>query len=63
MTLETGIATAGEQNQAANVLLVSIGDGNWPECVECSCAKQVLERNGGDDGARTRDLCRDRAAF
>jgi hypothetical protein len=24
---------------------------------------QVNERNGGDDGTRTRDLCRDRAAF
>jgi integrase len=24
---------------------------------------QVDERNGGDDGTRTRDLCRDRAAF
>jgi integrase len=24
---------------------------------------QVLERNGGDDGTRTRGLCRDRAAF
>jgi hypothetical protein len=24
---------------------------------------QVDEKNGGDDGTRTRDLCRDRAAF
>ena len=24
---------------------------------------EVLEENGGDDGVRTRDLCRDRAAF
>jgi hypothetical protein len=24
---------------------------------------QATERNGGDDGTRTRDLCRDRAAF
>jgi hypothetical protein len=24
---------------------------------------QVLKRNGGDDGTRTRGLCRDRAAF
>jgi integrase len=24
---------------------------------------EVLEKNGGDDGTRTRDLCRDRAAF
>jgi len=23
----------------------------------------VLKRNGGDDETRTRDLCRDRAAF
>ena len=34
----------------------------------CSCAgkpnfPQVLEKNGGDDETRTRDLCRDRAAF
>jgi len=26
-------------------------------------SSQVLERNGGDDGTRTRGLCRDRAAF
>jgi integrase len=26
-------------------------------------APEVIERNGGDDGTRTRDLCRDRAAF
>ena len=24
---------------------------------------QMLEKNGGDDETRTRDLCRDRAAF
>ena len=24
---------------------------------------QAIDNNGGDDGARTRDLCRDRAAF
>jgi hypothetical protein len=24
---------------------------------------QALEKNGGDDGTRTRGLCRDRAAF
>jgi hypothetical protein len=24
---------------------------------------QLLEKNGGDDGTRTRGLCRDRAAF
>ena len=24
---------------------------------------QIAERNGGDDGTRTRGLCRDRAAF
>jgi len=23
---------------------------------------QIIDKNGGDDGARTRDLCRDRAA-
>src|SRR6476646_4139107 len=26
-------------------------------------SSQVLEKNGGDDGTRTRGLCRDRAAF
>ncbi len=26
-------------------------------------SQQVLEKNGGDDGTRTRGLCRDRAAF
>ena len=25
--------------------------------------QQLLEKNGGDDETRTRDLCRDRAAF
>jgi hypothetical protein len=24
---------------------------------------QAIEKNGGDDGTRTRGLCRDRAAF
>jgi integrase len=28
-----------------------------------SAPTQLLEENGGDDGTRTRDLCRDRAAF
>src|SRR6266852_1844787 len=27
----------------------------------CSLVRQVLERYGGDDETRTRDLCRDRA--
>ena len=26
-------------------------------------SSQVIEKNGGDDGTRTRGLCRDRAAF
>jgi hypothetical protein len=26
-------------------------------------SSQTIERNGGDDGTRTRGLCRDRAAF
>ena len=26
-------------------------------------SSQTIERNGGDDETRTRDLCRDRAAF
>ena len=25
--------------------------------------RKVLDKDGGDDGTRTRDLCRDRAAF
>ena len=31
--------------------------------IEIANSWQVLESNGGDDGTRTRDLCRDRAAF
>ena len=30
---------------------------------ETILSPQELERNGGDDGTRTRGLCRDRAAF
>ena len=30
---------------------------------DASLSAQLLERNGGDDGTRTRGLCRDRAAF
>jgi hypothetical protein len=30
---------------------------------DASAFSQVIEKNGGDDGTRTRDLCRDRAAF
>ncbi len=26
-------------------------------------SSQMIEKNGGDDGTRTRGLCRDRAAF
>ena len=26
-------------------------------------SSQLIEKNGGDDETRTRDLCRDRAAF
>ena len=41
-----------------NLLIVPFcsrdGESNFP---------QVIERNGGDDETRTRDLCRDRAAF
>ena len=33
------------------------------ESVEESQSFQVVELNGGDDGTRTRGLCRDRAAF
>ena len=35
---------------------------NWTMS-EIANSLQVLERNGGDDGTRTRGLCRDRAAF
>ena len=31
--------------------------------IEKSSGPQVIEKNGGDDGTRTRGLCRDRAAF
>ena len=30
---------------------------------EIANSLQMLEKNGGDDETRTRDLCRDRAAF
>jgi hypothetical protein len=30
---------------------------------EIADSLQVFEKNGGDDETRTRDLCRDRAAF
>ena len=30
---------------------------------ETILSPQLLEKNGGDDGTRTRGLCRDRAAF
>ncbi len=36
-------------------------DTNWPSV--CVPNPQAIEKNGGDDGTRTRDLCRDRAAF
>ena len=36
------------------------GTNSRPQCVPLP---QLTEKNGGDDGARTRDLCRDRAAF
>ncbi len=35
---------------------------NWT-MIESANSLQVLERIGGDDETRTRDLCRDRAAF
>src|ERR1019366_4341815 len=35
---------------------------NWT-MTQIANSLQVLERNGGDDETRTRDLCRDRAAF
>jgi hypothetical protein len=31
--------------------------------VEVPFSEQAVEKNGGDDGTRTRGLCRDRAAF
>src|SRR5207302_2602501 len=35
---------------------------NWT-MTQIANSLQVLKRNGGDDGTRTRGLCRDRAAF
>jgi hypothetical protein len=38
----------------------------WELCVFGEDAKSLIntgEKNGGDDETRTRDLCRDRAAF
>ena len=39
-----------------------ITEPNWT-MIKIADSLEVLERNGGDDGTRTRDLCRDRAAF
>ena len=33
------------------------------EAISAMPVSQLIEKNGGDDGTRTRDLCRDRAAF
>jgi len=48
------------------VLNKGIGTGltgpNWT-MTQFANSLQVLERIGGDDGTRTRGLCRDRAAF
>ena len=40
-------------------------DATVPFCSHAVLAKlsYVIEKNGGDDGTRTRGLCRDRAAF
>ena len=35
---------------------------NWT-MTQVANSLQLLKRNGGDDGTRTRGLCRDRAAF
>ena len=49
-------------------LVLNKGEGtgltgsNWTMS-EISNSQQVLERNGGDDGTRTRGLCRDSQAF
>jgi len=43
----------------------STREKHWPNWTmnEIANSLQVLEKNGGDDGTRTRGLCRDRAAF
>jgi len=50
-------AEAGWSVQSRNRLGVCLTDD------ERQATAEVLERNGGDDGTRTRGLCRDRDAF
>jgi hypothetical protein len=42
-----------------------MGVSLWPTPKKLSTPSSNVEemKNGGDDGTRTRDLCRDRAAF
>jgi integrase len=50
-------------NRIANVLKRSGTPTDTPNSEETDQSLEVIERNGGDDGARTRDLRRDRPAF
>ena len=50
----------GEEGESAEGYGTKNVTNSKPERVPSS---QVVEKNGGDDETRTRDLCRDRAAF
>ena len=65
-------AQAGMPNkrlaQSKLVRMVLTREKHWPNWTKLdhdanANSLQVLERIGGDDGTRTRGLCRDRAAF
>ena len=54
------------QGRVAETIFPKRGGPNFYWTVLDSCAKTqlpVVVKNGGDDGTRTRGLCRDRAAF
>jgi hypothetical protein len=50
------------QSSLVRTMLNREKTGPWT-MIEIANSLQVLERIGGDDGTRTRGLCRDRAAF
>jgi integrase len=53
---QLGRESSGEGHNRGTVAPKTVHFANVP-------LSQLLEKNGGDDGTRTRDLCRDRAAF
>jgi hypothetical protein len=59
------VCRTGGWHKANSFGWCSTREKHWPNWTMTQIANslQVLERNGGDDETRTRDLCRDRAAF